>query len=790
MKTKTKLISVIILIVLAFGIYMYFKSDNNPAETTVVDLDNSTGLIENIDSNYVFEVSTKSLNLLDDEKETELIFEKTNNSYKLMPPTGGYLPYHFYTITLSEENQFLEKEFNNFKKISFYVRSDDKTAVAYQDGVTVDKNGKYANGILSTEKEYELGQIVIVGEGKECKALNILEKVNNKRYRCDTPNNIEDVYKSITINEYIDNDFQYIQADKNVILSYVKENEIFGKIFPNVNALSSKDITVKIPKKKNGKDPINIEIGIKANNIAVNFIIGFSYTVDCKTKNISYISEKRNLSFSLQLNITSQNSHSLRDKITSDLNEHELAEMYIESLKNQPAELNRVLDLFGIIVPIYGPINIYTDLGWKNETSFQPGLEDNSVFKLDIEIGYGVKNGKLIYKYVKPKYESDLSFSFAGKVQAKYGPTLEAGIDFMNGIRAGLQGHLGAYVDSYGTFRIEQKEVFLGDFQIGGFSDIAFVVSSPITKSELINVELGEQKLIIKSFSNIYDIKSNNLKNKYTYRNNGINLGNLEVIFYNKLTTHEEKFKIKNYTVYIDDEKCSSKDNKVNLSKDYIDSNHNIKIKFKHNGKWEEIKKDIEIVKENETYKIYNLLLSKGKYQKETINKNCRFLIYNLNNEGNEELVVVNNLDFNSNIKIYTNDYGHLQKIYDNTLSSVSLSVLKNTGFIIYNHIASDMNEVRIYSFNNGHSLNEKIYNFISRPISQTDWPWFDENDNLLPKYEKCIDGNQITFYSSKDEIIYSKSEFENKYKYSNRKQLDLLNNNNSNRKSVFNLSD
>lgn len=789
-KKKILLFIICALVISCIGLYNCFKSGNETSKSNIIDLGNSTGLIENIDPNYVFEVKNEDINFLDNDENVKLILKNGNNSCKLMPPKEEYLPFHFYKIILGKGNQFLEKDLSKFKEILFYVGSKDKTEVIYQDNVMVDNDGKYDGKILSTKKEYQIGQIVIVGEGKNCKALNIKKKLNNNIYRCDEADNIEDVYQSILINEHIENNFQYVETNEETILTYVKDNDVFDKIFPNVNALSSKDIDIKISK-KGDNDPIGIEITIKHDNIIVNFKIGFSYTVDCKTKGISYISEKRNLSISLQLNIESENSHSLRNKITADLNEAELEEMYMESLKNQPAELNKVLDLFGLFVPIYGPVNLYTDFGWKNEISFQPNLEDNSVFKLDIEIGYGVKNGKLVYNYIKPKYKSNLDFLFGGQIEGKYGPIIEAGIDFMNGIRAGLEGQLGAYVDSYGVFKIDKNEVFLGHFELGGFTNVSFIVSSPITKSELVNIKLGEQRLIIKTFSNIINLKSHNIKDKYTYRDNGIYLGNLIAKFDNKLTHVEEEYKINNYNVYIDGKKYSSKKNKVNLPKEYIGGKHNIKITFKHNGKKESFYKDIEIVEENKTYNIYNQLLSRGNYQNETIDKKCRFLIYNLNNQGDEELIVINDFDFESKIKIYTNDFGKLEQIYDETLSTISLSVLNDSNFIIYNHIASDMNEVRICSFNDNHHINEEIYNFVNRDINETDWPWFNESGILLPEYEKCIDNNFITFYSDENDIIYSSSEFNNKYQYDKRITLDkdMLDNNSYNRNNTFNIN-
>ena len=250
--------------------------------------------------------------------------------------------------------------------------------------------------------------------------------------------------------------------------------------------------------------------------------------------------------------------------------------------------------------------------------------------------------------------------------------------------------------------------------------------------------------------------------------------------------------KINNYNVYIDGKRYNPKNNKVNLPKEYIGGKHNIKITFKHNGKKESLYKDIEIVEENKTYNIYNQLLSRGNYQNETIDKKCRFLMYNLNNQGDEELIVINDLDFESKIKIYTNDFGKLERIYDETLSTISLSVLNESNFIIHNHIASDMNEVRICSFNDNHRINEEIYNFVSRDINETDWPWFNESGILLSEYEKCIDNNFITFYSDENDIIYSSSEFNNRYQYDKRITLDkdMLDNNSYNRNNTFNIND
>lgn len=789
MKKRTLIIIISLLIISCISLYIYLKANNKTIEASMVKLDDSTVLIENIDPNYIFELANEEIKFLDDNEKVSYTLEKTNNGYELIPPNGGYLPYHFYTITLGNENQFLKADLKDFKKICFYVRSEDETEVLYQDDVVVDSEGKYDGEILLTNKQCEVGQIIIAGENRDCKALQITDRVGNNKYRYRESDNIEEVYQSILINEHIENDFRYVETADDIILAYVKDNDIFSKIFDNVNAITLKDIDIKISKNGN-KDPIGIEITIKHENIVIGFIIEFSYTIDCKSKGISYISEKRNLGISLKLNISSENSHSLKDKITSGLNEYELEEMYIESIKNQPAEMNKVLDLCGIYIPIFGPFNLYTDLSWKNEMSVHPNLDDKSVFKLNIEIGYGVKNGKLIYQYVTPKYDLDLDLAFAGKIESKCGPTIECGIDFMNSIKAGVEGQVGAYVDSYGTFRIDKKDIFLGHFETGGFCDISFIVSSPITKSELVNMQLGEKKIALKTISNIVELKSHNLKDKYTYKNNGISLGNLKAVFNNKLTKSEEIYKLKDYTVYIDGKQHSSQNGKINLSKDYIGSKHNIKITFKHNGRNESLNKDVDIVKGSNTYVIYNELLSKGRYNNDTIDKNCQFLIANLNNKGDEELVVVNNLGFQSSVRIYTNDFGNLEQLYNNTLFSINLSVLNEKTFSIFNHIASDTNEIKICSFKDERTIFEESYQYLSRAADQTDWPWYNEDNILLPEYEKCRDGNDITVYYDYNGTIISKKEFDNKYNYSKRLILELLDNNVNNRNNIFDLDD
>ena len=87
-----------------------------------------------------------------------------------------------------------------------------------------------------------------------------------------------------------------MQAIDNLKYYYVKRKIINNANMPERNDLNNNEDMNKI-KSILLKEPISI---------IVNFKIGFSYSVDCKTKGISYISEKRNLGISLQLNIESE----------------------------------------------------------------------------------------------------------------------------------------------------------------------------------------------------------------------------------------------------------------------------------------------------------------------------------------------------------------------------------------------------------------------------------------------------------------------------------------------------
>ena len=531
--------------------------------------------VENVPSDHIFQVKNKNLIIYENDKKTDLKFEKKDNSYQIMPPEEGYKEYCFYKIELKDNNSFNDKELQQYKTVIFYVNNEQQTKIAYQKNIHTDQQATIENKKLQSNQEYQKDDIVMIGKGENCQVVKINEKTADQQYSYEIPS-LDDVYSSLQVNEHFINDFEHMEVNKAAVADYIRQQSSFQNVFPQSQNITANDISVQ--SKEDKDDGMILTVLIQQDGIK----IALSYQSDHMMQQMAFVASSCQLHLDLSCDIEGDQAAELKKSISKDATKTELQTIYQQS-KNDAINLDELIDLMDIRIPIQGPVSYYLDMNLKNEWVMPVNHENHSSLAVDAQLGYGIKNGKIYYQYADAKPTVHHDFQFSGTFKTNADLQIEMGLKLMNDQQLGMLFDTNVLGEGEGIFVIDSKKTGLGNLRLNGYWDAYLMISifDQMMHSSMLN-QSHETLWSWLDIDNANQLDSVNIASTYTADDGKIEIGQLQAIFKNILTDANNEMTLLDYELLIDGQQVEVTDGMVKIPESCLDKNCEISVRFEY----------------------------------------------------------------------------------------------------------------------------------------------------------------------------------------------------------------
>lgn len=592
----TKLIKLILLCI-ALCITGCASADDKKEEQSVIAYSKTEATVENIASDYVFQVKNKNLIIYENDKKIDLTIEKQDGNYNIVPPEDGYKELCFYKIELKGDNAFINKKLKIYKTVVFFVKHEQKTKIKYQKNVYTDNKATVENERLLTDQKYQKNDIVMIGEDKNCQLLKIKQKTTDRQYSYEAPE-LDEVYAQLTVNEQVKNDFQHMEVNKEAVADYIHQQPYFQNIFSQTQAITANDISVETKEDKD--NGITLTVLVQQENIKFKINVVLSYESQNIIHQTDFIASSHQLDIKLSYDIEGNKANELNKDIKKGASKAELKTIY-QQHKDDTINMNDMINLMNIKIPVYGPLNYYLDMDLKNEWIMPANYENHSSLQIKAQLGFGLKNGKVYYQYADAQPIVTHDFQFSGTFKTDVGPQVAMGLNLMNDQQIGVLFDTNVLGEGEGIFAIDSEKTYLGNLRLNGYWDAYFMIS---ILDQMMNISmLNQSHETLWSWFNIANadqLDSISIDSTYVADNGKIELGSLQAIFNNVLTNEKNEQVLNEYDIYIDGKEVEVSNGMVTVPESSIGKNCEILVQFTYLDENYQYKKTVSIEQKTE----------------------------------------------------------------------------------------------------------------------------------------------------------------------------------------------
>lgn len=562
--------------------------ENSPIEATV----------ENVPTDHVFQIKNKDVIIYENDKKIDIKIEKEDKNYQIMPPEDGYKAYCFYKIELKDHNAFIDQELKQYKTVIFYVKDEQETKIEYQKNVHTDNQATINNEKLQSDQAYQKDDIVMIGKAENCQIFKIIEKTADQQYSYDVPT-LEDVYSQLKVNEHIENDFEHMEVNKEAVADYIRQQSSFQNVFPKTQNITANNITVQ--SKKDKDDGIVLTVLIQQESIQMKIKMSLSYESDHMMQQTAFIASSHQLHLEMSCDIAGDQAAKLSKSISSDATKTQWQSIY-QQYHDDSVHLDELIDLMDIRIPIQGPVSYYLDMNLNNEWDIPVNHENHSSLAVDVQLGYGIKNGKIYYQYADAKPTVSHDFQFSGTFKTNVDVQIETGLKLMNDQQIGLLFDTNVLGEGEGVFKIDSKKNGLGNLRLNGYWDAYLMISifEQMMHSSMLNQ--GHETLWSwLDIENAYQLDSINIASAYTADDGKIEIGELQVTLKDILTEAKENLTLYDYELYIDEQQVQVTDGIAKVPDSCLDKNCEISVRFEYGNEDYQYNKTVKIEQRAQT---------------------------------------------------------------------------------------------------------------------------------------------------------------------------------------------
>lgn len=586
----------------------------NRIDVRIIDEDAGEYMLVNVPENYSFSIEKKKP--VDDVKAKDFVVYdiegnpvKTSNAAKediirVDAPDKGYEKGGVYTLDLQDKGTFQAEDYDKAKKITFIVAQKDMRELTYQDGVLQpgDKNVTVSKDTISIKGTYKSGNIIVadtnnddVDEIYQLKDTTVKKGVTTAAYEDPSA---ENVYKDINVFYSDSVDFRDAQIDEDALLGALHEMGVLDAFTDEVYAADDSNIDVTV--KKKGKNEFQFNVVLKDPKDK-NKELEISFGVKCKSlakydKKTAIIDNSLTVTSGMEFTVKGKDKEHIEKSIKAALKDYGNASD-VESSQGQYE-----VPFVPIKIPLVGPVCLNIELGLTSDVTFSAefnaGMETSLKFSQGVI--YDVKKQKEIKKYADITGDVDAHLLVHGTLDAFAGIYGDTSLDIPLLIELGINAKAGPYLDSEGLFSItgipdDIKSKGHYKLEIGVSCNANWTIQI-LTFDEKSN-PIVDRKRPLLTRSKYLDLKDTSLQDQYYLIDKGIKIGDLTATYHNVIENKDQKGKIEEYTLYVDDNSIEVKDGKVQDG--LSEGTHKIKLEWDYDGDHFKFEKDIKIIKYN-----------------------------------------------------------------------------------------------------------------------------------------------------------------------------------------------
>lgn len=505
------LITFLIFILLIAGFVCFVLYLTKPKEQDVsikVDKDyqylavsnDNEYMISNADSDIYFYVTSGNNYRVLDENGNEVVTEFKDN--KIINPSG-YEKGKQYSIELND-GSFVSGQLENTKKVTFKIMRDEVREYEFNENViNVDFDdivlSDDSNSFVSSTK-YDVGDVITVGESDSLTAAYVITSVDGNNYKIRDAQ-LDEIFSKL--NYYYEapadlTDVVVSEQFKEYVINNVKSSAWFSFIVDEVYA--DPLIKVEIDEEDDGIK-VNVKIKIPAGKSSLlmtskNHDIEIIFTQKLAVSNVVDITLTN---WDVKLDITSGQDFEIKiENKFLDYSDAETEKATIELMEKLRKALEqdsyrdsdeKGAELATILIPTGIPcLNVKLELELVNEISASVdfGVKFGQTTNVVVGFDYGLgEEFEFVGSY--DKEYSDVTLSFAGKIEEKFGVEVSVGLDILNVVSATADVATGLYTEA--EMGIENK------FGNGYSFDTNLKVENGIFLEFGVSAELGDIEL-------------------------------------------------------------------------------------------------------------------------------------------------------------------------------------------------------------------------------------------------------------------------------------------------------
>lgn len=456
-KKKVILISSIIVVLIIISVTALLTTKHLTKENfkdvdvepTISILEDGSYYIFGAPTNQSFEIETEdgfTYEVKDEDNNKVEITEDTKNNKVTL--NGTYEEGKTYTLTI-ENGTFTKEELKDAKSIVFAIERKAKQTAVLKDNIkelseSDNRIEEKDNKITLTSKEnYNIGDIVVIGEGINQSAYKI-ESKDNDTYEVSTPK-LDEVYEEL---DYYGStilnleDFEANEEVSEYLIAYAEKN-VEDYLIPKVNAAA----TTTIKSEWNKKDQalvakIHVETNPNDNIFNKSFLkyhrLSFDYEVKLTYK-LDYDISLTNIDVNLVIEVKNTPSMKLEhaeetlDNIKNGLEAYTKDVNVIKTLKNDYKNIatdKETLEqgIGKIVIPtaITG-LNIESDINLIMDFDVKANMGATLTNTNTAVIGYSSKKGL----YGSLTYKNNIDANVFGSASMRLGSQIDIGLNLM-----------------------------------------------------------------------------------------------------------------------------------------------------------------------------------------------------------------------------------------------------------------------------------------------------------------------------------------------------------------------
>lgn len=458
-------------------------------------------IISNAEPDIFFHVTNDAVYEVLDEDSKKVNTKVENN--KVINPSN-YEEGKEYTIKL-KKGSFLSSQLENTKKVVFKIKRKEVRKHTYSDKVEHVAVGDIVlssnNKSFVSNKKYEVGDVVVVGNNDSLSAAYYVMSATGNTYQI-RPAELNEIFSELDYYYEAPADLSNLTVSKEIeeyVVNNVKSSAWFSYIVDEVHAAPSIEIDIN----KTDTGGIEAEVKVKLAAGQSSFLMkSVNHEIEIifkQTLSVSTVVDITLTNWDVSLDVTSGQDFefNIENKFLdySDVESEEATEELMNKLKEAIAKKQHTdtsesdAELAEILIPTGVPcLSVVVELELVNEISasvdFGVGFGQTTNVVVGFDYGVG-EEFRFIGSYDK-KY-NDVTLSFAGKIEEKFGIEISIGIDVLSVVSAKADLAAGLYAEAEMEISsvVGKKHAFETSLKVENGIFIEFGVSAELLKMEV-----------------------------------------------------------------------------------------------------------------------------------------------------------------------------------------------------------------------------------------------------------------------------------------------------------------